>query len=45
MADDVVYYNGKIISFQDEQFDSAIAVEVLEYVKDLELSLKEINRV
>lgn len=45
VADGVVYYDGKIIPFEDEQFDSVIAVEVLEHVEDLELSLKEINRI
>jgi len=40
-----VYYDGKIIPFDDEYFDSCFSCEVFEHVFDLEESLAEINRV
>lgn len=44
-ASNVIYYDGKIIPFEKNSFDTVIAIEVLEHVEDLELSLSEINRV
>ena len=42
---DIVYYDGKIIPFQDASFDGAICIEVLEHVERPEGLLAEISRV
>lgn len=42
---DVVYYDGKHIPFNDNIFDSAIAIEVFEHVENVEYGLKELSRV
>lgn len=43
--EDIVYYDGKIIPFDDERFDCVLCNQVLEHVEDLELALSEIHRV
>jgi SAM-dependent methyltransferase len=40
-----VYYDGKVIPFEDDSFDACFSSEVFEHVFDLEDSLKEIYRV
>ena len=40
-----VYYDGKVIPFEDHTFDACFSSEVFEHVFDLEDSLKEIHRV
>lgn len=40
-----VYYDGKIIPFDDQSFDSCFSSEVFEHVFELELSIREIHRV
>jgi len=40
-----VFYDGKIIPFENEYFDSVFTSEVFEHVFNLEEALKEINRV
>ncbi len=40
-----VYYDGKIIPFADNTFDSCFSSEVFEHVFELEASLQEIHRV
>ncbi|MFN3530590.1 MAG: class I SAM-dependent methyltransferase [Bacteroidia bacterium] len=40
-----VFYDGKIIPFANNTFDSCFSSEVFEHVFELELSLHEINRV
>lgn len=40
-----VYYDGKVIPFEDDSFDACFSSEVFEHVFDLEDSLKEIHRV
>jgi len=40
-----VYYDGKVIPFDDNTFDSCFSSEVFEHVFELEASLQEINRV
>lgn len=40
-----VYYDGKVIPFADQTFDSCFSSEVFEHVFELEASLQEIHRV
>ena len=40
-----VFYDGKIIPFQDGHFDGVVAFEVLEHVFTLDQTLKELHRV
>lgn len=40
-----VYYDGKVLPFEDGRFDSVLCSEVLEHVPDLEATLRELNRV
>lgn len=40
-----VYWDGKMIPFDDEQFDSILSSEVLEHVFEPDVILKEIHRV
>ena len=40
-----VYYDGKVIPFNDEQFDSVVTSQVLEHVFHPDLFLSETNRV
>jgi SAM-dependent methyltransferase len=40
-----VFYDGKILPFENEYFDSVLCSEVLEHVFDIEATLQEINRV
>lgn len=40
-----VYYDGKIIPFEDHTFDACFSSEVFEHVFELEFSIKEIHRV
>ena len=42
---DVVYYEGKYFPFDNEMFDGALCIEVLEHVEDVELMISEIWRV
>ena len=44
-ADDVIYYDGKHIPFEDASFDSVFAIEVFEHVEDIEYVLSEIHRI
>lgn len=39
------YYDGKVLPFDDGQFDAVVSFEVFEHVFELPASLKEINRV
>ncbi len=40
-----IYYDGKILPFKDESFDSVFSSEVFEHIFELEKILTEINRV
>jgi len=40
-----VFYDGKKIPFEDEKFDSVFSSEVFEHVFNLDIVIKEINRV
>jgi SAM-dependent methyltransferase len=40
-----VFYDGKVIPFENDTFDHVFSTEVFEHVFELEPSLKEINRV
>lgn len=40
-----IYYDGKVIPFEDEAFDSVITIQVLEHVFNPDEFLSEINRV
>ncbi len=40
-----MFYDGKVIPFSDNYFDSVFSSEVFEHVFELENSLKEINRI
>lgn len=40
-----VYYNGDVIPFDNDTFDSVLTTEVLEHVPDVDRCLKEIRRV
>lgn len=40
-----VYYDGKVLPFEDERFDSVLCSEVLEHVPDLEATVSELKRV
>lgn len=42
---DIVYYDGKIMPFPDNSFDSALCIEVLEHAEEPQLLLAEISRV
>lgn len=42
---DIVYYDGKHVPFEDNYFDSAIAIEVFEHVEDVEYGFKELSRI
>lgn len=42
---ETVYYDGKIFPFKDNEFDYVICAHVLEHVDDIQLFLKELNRV
>lgn len=44
-ADDVAYYDGNILPFKDSSFHSCIAIQVIEHIFDIRLSINEINRV
>jgi SAM-dependent methyltransferase len=40
-----VLYDGKVMPFEDKNFDSALSTEVLEHVFNPDILLKEVNRV
>lgn len=40
-----VYYDGKVLPFQAEEFDSVVSFEVFEHIFELDSSLQEIKRV
>jgi len=40
-----VFYDGKNIPFDDKSFNSVISTEVFEHVFDLDIALKELNRI
>ncbi|TPG48687.1 SAM-dependent methyltransferase [Rhodanobacter glycinis] len=42
---DIVYYDGKLMPFDDSTFDSALCIEVLEHSEDPQLLIAEIARV
>jgi SAM-dependent methyltransferase len=42
---DITYYDGTVMPFDDAAFDGAICIEVLEHARDPELCLSEIARV
>jgi 2-polyprenyl-3-methyl-5-hydroxy-6-metoxy-1,4-benzoquinol methylase len=42
---DILLYDGKIMPLEDNSFDSAICIEVLEHAEDPELLLMEISRI
>lgn len=42
---DVIYYDGKIMPFPDNSFDSALCIEVLEHAEEPKFLLAEISRV
>lgn len=44
-ASDIVYYDGRVMPFEDGSFEGVLCVEVLEHVSDPELLLTEISRV
>lgn len=41
----VVYYDGSVIPFADKSFDSIVSFQVLEHVRDIDKSFKELIRV
>lgn len=43
--EEIVYYDGKHVPFEDETFDSMISSEVFEHVINIEEIIKELNRV
>lgn len=44
-AEDVIYYDGVHIPFEEDTFDSVISIEVFEHVEFLDDVLRELNRV
>lgn len=43
-SDGIVYYEGGVFPFQDNQFNNALCIEVLEHVVDTEFFLRQIYR-
>ena len=40
-----IFYDGRIIPFEDETFDCVLSTQVFEHVKDIELTISELYRV
>ncbi len=45
LKNDIIYYDGKTLPFNDEEFDSIFSTEVLEHIPNVNEIVKELNRV
>lgn len=44
-GDDIVYYNGRDIPFDENSIDNVISIQVFEHIKDIDYTLNEVYRV